>query len=105
MSLRIPDLPLQIPTWYLQLTGAIWGIVGIITSYGIFFGRAWGVRFLKWGSLSFILWYWIDRLALVQSEYGRSSWPAAATLSLLSLLVIYISQKRSEVKAYYQEKN
>ena len=100
----MPELPISIPKWYLPLTGAFWGLVGLIVSYGLFRGNTWAIKLLSWGSLCFVAWYWLDRFAFVRSEYGRSTWPAAVTFTLITVLIIFLSQKRIDVKAYFQEK-
>ena len=100
----MPDLPTSVPRWYLPLTGAFWGSVVLVVSYGLFRGIAWAPKLLTYGSLGFTAWYWLDRFLFVQSDYGQSIWPATATFSLLTLLFIFLSQRRRDVKEYFQEK-
>jgi hypothetical protein len=104
LSLRLPDLPTSIPQWYLPLTGISWGMVGLITSFGLFLGYSWAPKLLRLGSLCFVGWYWIDRFVFVRSDYGRSIWPAAAMLSGMTLLLIFVSLNLADVKAFFQEK-
>lgn len=105
MSLSTPELPLSVPAWYFPFTGMLWGSIGLVTCYGLFRRTGWALRLLTWGSVFFILWYWVDRVAFVRSEYGRSTWIAAAILSVGTFLLILFFRNRVDVKAYFQEKN
>jgi hypothetical protein len=82
LSLSLPDLPLTIPIWYLRLNGLTWGIVFLVAAYGFFRGLNWAPHFIRWGGLAFLLWYWIDRLLLMQTDYALHSWPLAAGASI-----------------------
>jgi hypothetical protein len=103
LSFQIPDLPLTIPQWYISLTGFIWGLCGLILSYGLFRVLPWALHMLSWGSLSFLVWYWIDRLLFTRSDYSQVSWPASAILSVLSLGVLLWVQRRADIKAAFKE--
>jgi hypothetical protein len=103
MSFNIPDLPVDIPRWYFSLTGILWGTSGLILSYGLFRRLAWAPPFLNWGSLCFIVWYWIDRILFVRSDYSRASWPAAAFFSALAILITFWVFKHPEIQAVFQE--
>ncbi|OGO18610.1 MAG: hypothetical protein A2Z14_12155 [Chloroflexi bacterium RBG_16_48_8] len=105
LSYRMPDLPIQVPLWYMSLTGLIWGLGGLILSYALFRTFSWALHLLRWGSLCFVVWYWADRLQFVHSEYGRITWPASIFLSLIALGVIYWCQRKPDVQAAFQEKN
>ncbi len=76
---------------------------GLILSYGLFRTQPWALRMLYWASLFFVVWYWIDRLLLLRSEYSRVSWPASTVLTIAALGVIFWIQRRSDVRAAFKE--
>ncbi|NIM93114.1 MAG: hypothetical protein GTO18_05315 [Anaerolineales bacterium] len=103
VSLTLPDLPLAVPKWYLTLTGLIWGIAGLVGAYGLYSGRSWAPWYLRIGSLVFVIWYWADRMFLVQSEYERGSLLAAAFVTIAGLIIIFWILSRPGSRMYFQE--
>jgi hypothetical protein len=103
LSFQIPDLPLTTPQWYFSLTGFAWGLFGLILSYGLFQTFPWAFHTFFWGSLSFMVWYWIDRLLFARSDYSQVSWPASAILTVLSLGFLLWVQRRADIKAVFKE--
>jgi hypothetical protein len=101
----MPSLQLAIPSWYLSMTGGFWGISGLIVAYGLFRGRTWAPGLLLWGGLAFSAWFWIDRILYVRTDFGRGNWPAVAALTLLILGTLVWTLKRSDIKAYFQERD
>jgi hypothetical protein len=100
----MPEFPTSVPQWYLPLTGALWAIVGLLAGTGLFRRLTWAPKFLKWASVCFVAWYWLDRLFFVRSEYGRSNWPASLIISVFALITIFSIQSRLDVRRYFQEK-
>ena len=103
LGFDLPDIPLSVPSWYLPLTGGVWGALGLITVYGLLGGHPWTPALARWGSLSFVLWYWTDRLVLASSYYLDITWPAALAVTLLSLLVLFWLLSRPAAKHYFEE--
>ncbi|MGD2253864.1 MAG: hypothetical protein PVF70_13195, partial [Anaerolineales bacterium] len=81
-ALQTIPLPSVVPPWYFPLTGAIWGLGSLAAAVGLFLGWAWARPATLWGAGAFGLWYWADRLLLVQTDYAKRSWPSAAVLTL-----------------------
>jgi hypothetical protein len=102
-SLSAPDLGLAVPRAYLSGTGAVWGALGLGLGYGLWSGRRWAPLLLRAAGLTFLAWYWVDRLALVQSEFSRHTrlWAAAATVLVLAVVVWGI--RRPDVRRFFQE--
>jgi len=104
LSFDIPDLPIQVPPWYLSLTGFIWGLVGLVLSFALFRTFPWALHLLRWGSLCFVGWYWIDRLLFARSDYSRVTWPASIILTIIYLAGLYWFQRNPDVQMAFQVK-
>jgi hypothetical protein len=104
-SFHMPDLTVTVPEWYFSLTGFVWGLSGLILSYGLYRTHPWALRMLKWGSLLFAVWYWIDWFVFVRSDYIRGRWPASLVLTIFVLGTIFLIQRRIDVQAAFQENN
>jgi hypothetical protein len=103
LSYHLPNLPITIPRWYLSLTGFVWGLAGLVLSYGLFQIYPWALRMLTWGSLSFSGWYWLDRLFFASSEYSQLNWIASLILTFIALGLILGIQRRLDVQAAFKE--
>lgn len=103
VALRQPNLPLTVARWYLPLTGIIWGFSCLALSFGLFLGRGWAFKMTSWLSFVFALWYWVDRLTLVQTDQERISRPASAILTVVVLGLLQLILRRPSVKAYFGE--
>jgi hypothetical protein len=58
---------------YLAVSGAAWGIVGLVTVIALFFKKTWAARWTMGAVLFLAAWYWIDHLVLVQSEAAQAN--------------------------------
>ena len=103
LGLDLPDIPLNIPLWYLPLTGAVWGGMGITAAYGLFRGHTWAPALTRWGTLAFELWYWSDRLFLARSHYLDITWPAALAITLLTILTLFWLLSRPAARHFFGE--
>lgn len=103
LSFGLPALPLTVPLWYLTITGAIWGVLGVAIVLGFLLRKPWTTHTLRWGSVAYILWYWMDKLLLVRADYPRGSWPFSLIISMCALAFIFWSLQRPEIRAYLQK--
>jgi hypothetical protein len=102
-SLSAPDLALAVPRAYLSGTGAVWGALALALGFGLWSGRRWAPILLRTAGLTFLVWYWVDRLAIMQSEFSRHTrlWAAAATVLVLAGVVWGV--RRPDVRRFFQE--
>jgi len=103
LGLNLPDIPLSVPQWYLPLTGAVWGGIGLATAYGLFCGYPWSLAVMRWGALAYALWFWADRLLLARSDYLGITWPAALAIMLPTILGIFWLLNRPGVRHFFGE--
>lgn len=103
LSLDLPPLPLSVPSWYLPLTGALWGGVGLALSLGLWRGSARAYRLTFWTVPAYLLWYWLDRLVFLRSDFAEASRPAALLVSAAALIVVYGTLTRPSVRSFFRE--
>jgi hypothetical protein len=104
LSLGLPNLPLSVPTWYLPLTGAVWGGVALALGIGLLRGSVRAYRLLFWAVPIYLGWYWADRLLLVRSDFAQRSTPAGLLMSALVVILVCLALLRPSVRTYFRER-
>lgn len=104
LSLRSLDLPLSVPAWYLPLTGAIWGGLASALGLGLLRGSPAARRFTPGAAVVYWVWYWADRLLLVQTDFAQRSRPAALVVTVVSLILIVWALSRPSARAFFEER-
>jgi hypothetical protein len=103
LSLRLPDLPLSVPEWYLPLTGAVWAAACLAIGIGLWRGSRTAYRLLHWAAPLYLAWYWIDRVVFVRSDFAQRSLPAALLMTIAAAGVITLVLRRRSVRSYFAE--
>lgn len=103
LALNLPSLPLLVPSWYLPLTGAVWGIATLLAGIGLLAGQTWAPTLSRWGSLVFVAWTVIDRLALARSDYASSTRALSIGAALVGAALIWWIVNRPQAKTYFGE--
>ncbi len=103
LSLSLPDLPLSVPSWYLPLTGAIWGGLALALGWGLLRGARRAYRFAFWMAPIYWLWYWADRLLLMRTDFAERSLPAALVLTSGGLILFWWALTRPKARAFFKE--
>ena len=104
-GLSLPDLNLSVPRGYLFLKNGVWGLIGVFTATVLFFGWPRALQWTRGVVLLIGIWYWIDRLTWMRSDFIQRSWPAAVIVTLTIVIVIFGITFRKSVQAYYWENN
>jgi hypothetical protein len=104
-GLRPPSFPNTIPGWYLPLTGAVWGVGGMVLSYGMLTGKPWAPFLARLSAIAFTAWYWADRLLLAKSDYAALSRPADAAVNLIVLVILLWGLHRDGTRDYFGERS
>jgi hypothetical protein len=102
-SLALWEILIQIEVvpgpYYLVISGAAWGIMGLIAVLALFSRLTWAIRYTKMIVLLMAAWYWFDRLVLVQSEAARTNLVFMALLTILAVVytfAVFRSLQRNE---------
>lgn len=103
LSLASPPLPLSVPSWYLPLTGALWGGLGLVLAIGLWRGSQKAYRWTLWTIPVYLAWYWIDRLAFLRSDFARSSHPAALAVTAAAVVLLLGALTRNSAREFFRE--
>lgn len=103
LAIRLPELPFTVPTAYLALSGAAWGIIALLTAFGLLRGAAWAPTLTRATALALAGCYWGDRLLFARGDYTGRSWPAAALVTLLALVSLQWVLSRPAAKVFFRE--
>jgi hypothetical protein len=103
LGLALPDLPLTVPVWYIPLSGAVWGIGSLVVALGLLLGRAWAQRAVRWGTLLFVAWFWIDRLFLVVSDFALRTRAFSLAVSVVTAIIVFWVMSMRKVRRYFRE--
>lgn len=95
----LQSLDLSVSALYLALTGALWGLLGLVSAVGLWQGWPRARTGTLVLTLLFMLWYWVDFLWLKAPEISRRGWPFSLTLSLLGggliMLILFLPSTRT----------
>jgi len=71
---------------YLLGSGLVWFITGLVLSFSLLTGKrfAWGAMLIL--SVIYMIWYWVDRLALQASPAANSAFSAAVSLIVFAVI-------------------
>jgi hypothetical protein len=104
LSLTSPPLPLSVPPWYLPLTGAIWGGLGMFLTIGLWRGSQKAYRWALWTIPAYLAWYWIDRLVFLRSDFAQTSRPAALAFTGAALVLLLGALTRNSAREFFRER-
>jgi lipoprotein signal peptidase len=102
-ALRLPDLGYAVPIWYLALRNGLWFVLMMGIGIGLFSGMQWALKWIKLATLLLVVWYWLDRLILVQSNSSLESIALPALFSLVSLALFFGILSRQKVRNFFEE--
>ena len=81
----------------LVVSGAVWGLCGIVLLGGIWQKTAWAEKLLLGASAGYSLWYWTERLAW---QNPHPNWLFAVIVNLAIIVFILFSKKSLTREAY-----
>ena len=88
---------------YLAINGALWGLVGLVLTWALWFGKVWAPRLLSIAALLFTVSYWFERVVMSGSPNRNINWPFAVGVNLLVLVFIIWQIRRKKVMYYFGE--
>ncbi|HNB53638.1 MAG TPA: hypothetical protein PK530_16940, partial [Anaerolineales bacterium] len=90
---------LEVSPGYLLVTGALAGLAGLVAVWGLWRGAVWSPRYAMGYVGALLVFYWIDRLWMTQSQTTLVNTPFAIGISLLIALfttwILYSKSARS----------
>jgi hypothetical protein len=100
---RLGELPLSVPPAYLLVSGLVWSLAGLVLMWGLWRGARWAPWATRGATLAFLLYYWMDRLALTSNTLRQVNQTFALGATLLITALIFWILWRPVVKAYFGE--
>jgi hypothetical protein len=101
----LESLSLSVPPVYFLLSGLVWTALGLLIAGGLWRGKPAAPRLLRWTSLAFTVYFWLDRMAIAASSLRRSGWGLTAVVMIFLLAVIFWVLSRPGTHRYFGEKN
>jgi hypothetical protein len=105
LGLQLPDVPLQVPFWYIPLSGALWWACGVTVGIGLLRGWGWAPAFTRWSSLGAVAWYWADRLAFPPPAHAEDSWLIPAIACAAALAIVFLILGLPASRAFFKERS
>ncbi len=50
-----------------------------------------------------MIWYWVDRIFLAQSDYSRANWPLTSVMTVSAIAFVGWVLSRPVVRTYFVE--
>lgn len=86
---------------YLAATGLIGVLIGAPLFWGLWIGDARAPKATRIVTILYLSYRWIERIVLTRKGNGLDNWPFAAIMTLITLLFVFWTLWRSDVKAYF----
>lgn len=83
MELGLAPLPL-----YYVISGAVWGLVGVVAGVGLWMRQHWCLLLTAILVGLYAVWYWLERLFLTGSLTSMTNWLFTLGLTVLLVLII-----------------
>ncbi len=83
----LKTLPLDVPWWYLPLSGAAWALAGLTVWLMFFTDHPWTPYAFLTVVLTFAAFWWLDRYLLPQAHYFTENWPLALVITAVAVVV------------------
>jgi len=97
----LSGLPLSVSPLYLVLTGGLWTLFGLRVMGWVWQGRATAPTALRYLTVSYVLYYWIDQLLVMVSPLRQTRWPFSAGISILAVLIVIFGLNQPSVKNFF----
>lgn len=98
------DLPISLQV-YLASSGLLWVLVCLPALWGLIWRKPWSIKATWAGTLFYLVTYWLERLFLWQPESNRETWLFYATLSVLWIILTFVTFKLRSTRRYLHLEN
>ena len=88
---------------YLAINGAIWGLVGLVLVWAIWFRKNWTPQILRVVAWLYSVNVWFERIFLAGDPTRNTNWPFVAAVNLIALSFIFAQLVRKPVIRYFGE--
>ncbi len=88
---------------YLLLSGTIWGILGLILTWGLWRGLIWTPFVTRWGVFAYLVYYWADRIFLSNPISRNTNTVFMVGLTVIIMFWALWIFSRENVKQFFGE--
>ena len=96
------ELPLSVSPWYLMISGAVWGLLGILAAVIMVWrgcSRApWMVPLM---AAAYSVNFWIEQLFIMVSPLRRVNWPFVIVADIIIVIFAFITFKQPGMGEFY----
>jgi len=100
-----------VPALYMVITGLIWTLAGSILLWGLWRAKNWAPRLMKAVLLTYVLYYWVDHVFLVDHPTSGVvgarqallpiNWRFTAGMTVVCMVYTVWTLSKPKVKAYF----
>lgn len=87
---------------YIAVSGAIWGIGGLLSSLGLWLRKKWSRTISLMITLLFTAWYWIDEFLFSPLSASRPNLLFRIAVTIISLSYIFIVLFHPHYRRYFR---
>lgn len=95
------NLPITIPPIYLALDGFVWGVSGVILTWGLWTGQPWAPTTCKVLAVIYLAAFWIDLVFISEPDILKIRWLINLLKSLLGFSAIFITLNTKPSRNYF----
>jgi hypothetical protein len=85
---------------YLAGSGLLWTLACLPALWGLTWRTTWSLKATWAATLFYLVSYWLERLFLWQPESNRETWLFYATLSVLWIILTFVTFKLPSTRRY-----
>lgn len=102
LNLRIlQSLPLTVSPVYLAVDGLVWGVSGLILSWGLWTGQTWAGKAGLVLTLFFAAAFWIDLIWISEPEQLQTRWLINLVFTALGLSAVFLSLNLANSRIFF----
>ena len=88
---------------YLLLSGLVWGVLGLILTWGFWRGLIWMPFVTRWAVFAYLVYYWADRIFLSNPVSRNTNILFMVSLTVIIMLWTLWIFSRENVKQFFGE--
>lgn len=97
----LSSLPITVSPFYLAADGFVWGISGLILSWGLWTGQTWAAKAGLILILFFAAEFWIDLIWIAEPEQLQTRWLINLVYTALGLPAVFLSLNLKNSRIFF----
>ena len=90
----------EIPLYYLAVSGATWGIIGLILTFVLFFGRKSSMTLARIAFILYPITYWLEKLLIAERYLIQHRWQFELMITILFIAILFWLLERRQTKGF-----